>query len=304
MRWSQLACVALCLAALAGPGCRRARPLTENDLLAAAPPLDTSWPVDLAAIPRVLVREPAYRTRAPKYALLALGPRAEARVWLVWDGDVLYVDRNGDGDLTEPGKRVTAKPPEDDEDPWTTFPAGDLSVGGKTHRGLRVSFKSVGEDARAFQVDLSTAFAELRGPAEEGGLIFQTAGWQDGDELLQFADRPADAPVLHFGGPLQVRLARWARVVESDPDEPFRQEVNRLLPARMRRHPLPPGFCGNKQIAAHVGTPGLGPATFAIINLSQALHGPRGYPRADVLFAPDPPGGGPVPATFELQGKT
>ena len=33
------------------------------------------------------------------------GPNAEARVWVVIDGDVLYLDRNGNGDLTEPGER-------------------------------------------------------------------------------------------------------------------------------------------------------------------------------------------------------
>ena len=43
----------------------------------------------------------------PQYCLLAFGPEAKVRVWLVVDGDVLYVDRNGNGDLTEPGKRIS-----------------------------------------------------------------------------------------------------------------------------------------------------------------------------------------------------
>ena len=46
--------------------------------------------------------------------LLVFGPKAEHRSWLVVDGDgieadsgrVLYLDRNGNGDLTEPGDRV------------------------------------------------------------------------------------------------------------------------------------------------------------------------------------------------------
>ena len=36
-------------------------------------------------------------------------PEAQTRVWIVQDGDTLYVDRNGNGDLTEPGE-VTLTP--------------------------------------------------------------------------------------------------------------------------------------------------------------------------------------------------
>jgi len=34
------------------------------------------------------------------------GPQRKHRVWLVLDGDMLYVDKNGNGDLTEEGKRI------------------------------------------------------------------------------------------------------------------------------------------------------------------------------------------------------
>src|SRR5881628_3847633 len=60
-------------------------------------------------IDRTLVKEPAYRTKAPRYGLLLFGPDGKDRVWLVHDGDTLYVDRNGNGDLTEPGEAVAAK---------------------------------------------------------------------------------------------------------------------------------------------------------------------------------------------------
>lgn len=58
---------------------------------------------DLDQIDRVLLKEPAYPSKAPKYALLVLGPEARTRIWLVLDGTALYVDRNGNGDLTEAG---------------------------------------------------------------------------------------------------------------------------------------------------------------------------------------------------------
>jgi hypothetical protein len=38
------------------------------------------------------------------------GPEAKRSVWLVIDGEDLYVDRNGNGDLTEKGKRMIRKP--------------------------------------------------------------------------------------------------------------------------------------------------------------------------------------------------
>src|SRR5262245_50015081 len=62
--------------------------------------------VDLSTIDRTVAREPAYRAQ-PRYCLLVFGPEARTRVWLVRDGEVLYVDRNGNGDLTKKGERHT-----------------------------------------------------------------------------------------------------------------------------------------------------------------------------------------------------
>src|SRR6266566_2992050 len=64
---------------------------------------------DLAKIERKIAKEPTYQTQTPKYCLLVFGLDAKTRVWLVQDGDTLYLDRNGNGDLTEDGKRVKLK---------------------------------------------------------------------------------------------------------------------------------------------------------------------------------------------------
>src|SRR5262249_26827542 len=65
-----------------------------------------------------LTREPVYWSKTPKYAVLAFGPKAETRMWLVLDlgydplrekpgdKDSLYLDLNGNGDLTDPAERV------------------------------------------------------------------------------------------------------------------------------------------------------------------------------------------------------
>jgi hypothetical protein len=61
---------------------------------------------DLAKIDRSIGKEPAYRTKSPRYCLLVFGPEAKARAWLVLDGDVLYFDGNANGDLTDKGERA------------------------------------------------------------------------------------------------------------------------------------------------------------------------------------------------------
>src|SRR5687767_12528066 len=62
--------------------------------------------VDLSAIDRIIAKEPSLKSK-PAYALLVFGPEAKTRVWLVQDGDTLYVDRNADGDLTQAGEAIT-----------------------------------------------------------------------------------------------------------------------------------------------------------------------------------------------------
>ena len=53
---------------------------------------------DLKMLDRTIGKEPKYSSR-PNYALLVFGPEAKTRVWLILVGQVLYVDRNGNGDL-------------------------------------------------------------------------------------------------------------------------------------------------------------------------------------------------------------
>jgi hypothetical protein len=64
-----------------------------------------AWAVDYSKIDRTIKKEPAYQSKAPQYALLLFGPEAKLRVWVVLDGDTVYIDRNGDGDLTGKDKR-------------------------------------------------------------------------------------------------------------------------------------------------------------------------------------------------------
>lgn len=80
-------------------------------------PLDHGGgPIDFAKIPRELEAEPEY-VGEPRYGLFLLGKEGEHRVWAVLDKsdakqahyDVLYLDRDADGELGEPGERVEAE---------------------------------------------------------------------------------------------------------------------------------------------------------------------------------------------------
>src|SRR5262249_45136652 len=66
----------------------------------------TPMAADSTTIDRRIAKEPVYQSKSPKYCLLEFGAEAKARVWLVLDGDTLYVDRNANGDLTEANERV------------------------------------------------------------------------------------------------------------------------------------------------------------------------------------------------------
>src|SRR5262249_4699298 len=93
-------------------------------------------PADLAKVERRILKEPAYQTKTPRYCLLVVGPEAKKKIWLVQDGDVLYVDRNGNGDLTEDGERVAL---EQGDKSSRHFEAGDVRDGSLVHTGLTVT---------------------------------------------------------------------------------------------------------------------------------------------------------------------
>jgi hypothetical protein len=154
---------------------------------------------DLTKIERSLAKEPAYQSKQPQYCLLVFGPAAKSRVWLVRDGNVLYVDRSGRGDLTDMAKAVTGVPSGD----WSWFEVGGLTeADGKTALGsLEVAFAG------------PSALLRLR---VRGGRPVSVDSIPDG--ALQFAGRPQDAPIIHFNGPLTFALAGPESLARNDKD--------------------------------------------------------------------------------------
>jgi hypothetical protein len=216
------------------------------------PPLASG--ADLARIDRRIGPEPKYQAK-PKYALAVLGPQADFKVWLVLDGDVLYVDRNGNGDLTEPGEKVRGKKA---KFRGLVFKAGDITVGKQTYSDLEVWVDTLKDYAESYRESpayqkLLTADPEAAGYSvfvdvplsrsikdERGRPVTRLRHFvelEDANGFLQFAERPAAAPILHFGGPWAVWPREGQKFVLGRPEE----------------------------FTTLIGTPGLGPGTLAAI---------------------------------------
>lgn len=146
------------------------------------------------ADPRVApAKEPSYESKSPKYALLTFGSAAPTRVWLVFDGHRVFVDRNGNGDLTEAGESFTPDR-EESTDAFDVFVVPYVSAGKQKHKNLRIT---------RFSRDGSKAGVSI----EIADFGQQSAG-ADRNGTLAFASRPADAPVVRFNAPLTMTLNR------------------------------------------------------------------------------------------------
>jgi hypothetical protein len=208
------------------------------------------WPdppptVDLGKIDRRLAREPVYQSNAPKYCLLVFGPEARTRVWLVLDGNTLYADRNGNGDLTEKNKALPI------QGGWVNI--GEIAEPDRKVRHTNLRLRRYGE------------FYRLTVQAEGTRRMF--VGY-DEEDPLRFADRAADAPVVHIDGPLTMRL-----------------------------YGEPPVFVAGQrnQIDISVGTPGLGKGSFASLQCCTILNC-NVAPIAEVTFPHRDPGREPLRA--------
>ena len=156
-------------------------------------PQSRSWAAELEKIERTIAQEPEYQSDSPRYCLLVFGPQAETRVWLVVDGTTLYVDRDGDGDLTDEGEQVVRRKSGGFLARLLGLDAGSeqFSIGtieaddGKTrYEGLTLM---------AFDEDLNYVSAAIPELGSQGAMPV-------------FAKSAGEAPIVHFGGPLTMHL--------------------------------------------------------------------------------------------------
>ena len=240
-------------------------------------------------------KEPAYTSKAPRYGRLAFGPAPADQVWLVIDGDTLYVDRNADGDLTGPGEAVaaTARPAGTTDDGSRVYEAGTLTVAGRTHKELAVYLtplsnygvsittrpdvkRILGQNPKAVAVSLGIDVDRpgLRASGAGGRLGF-SAGPVDLDGVFQLATKAADAPVVRFDRPLAVTF------YGSRPALRIGRETDLTLV---------------------VGTPGDGPGTFAMLAYRDTI--PKTvFPTVAVTHPPAKSGDPPLEEHYELKER-
>src|SRR5579859_1303062 len=139
-----------------------------------------SQAVDLTCIERAILKEPAYQGK-PRYCLLVFGKVAATRIWLVKDDRDLFVDHNGNGDLTEPGERYS-----NGGISWLIRKLVERD--GTVHKNLHVSCMQNG----TFTMTLGNH-----------GSRRQYVGI-DMMERPTWSDRPDNAPIIHFNGPMSL----------------------------------------------------------------------------------------------------
>ena len=179
---------------------------------------------DLSKIDRTIGKEPVYKSK-PMYCLLVFGPEAKTRVWLVLDGETLYVDRNGNGNLTEDGERLEPQKATYGAPPRMFqhyFKVGDIAAA----------------DRKAKVGSLQLVFWGTAKDAVHENKCFIDVGAQRADDVL-FAKRTA-APILHFAGPLTFRLFEPAHFVLGQEPRPLNLKDSA------------------NWLRVHTGTPGLG----------------------------------------------
>jgi hypothetical protein len=96
----------------------------------------------------------------------------------------------------------------------------------------------------------------------------------DPSGILQFADKPEAAPVMHFGGPWTIELQRTAAL------RPNRESTVYLA----------------------LATPGLGAGTKVLTGFEKLV--PQGLsPKAEFTFPVAKPGTAPVTAAYDFKGR-
>jgi hypothetical protein len=173
-------------------------------LLAAATP---AMSADLSKIDRTIRKQPEYKGK-PKYALLVFGPEAKTRVWVVLDGQTLYVDRNGDGDLTGKDERFTLD-----------YPNRNLDGHGSL-RDCNIELRDPDKKTR-YLINAIGIFREGNKPNAERVLDVNVEIKDPGVSYKQYCgalmgDSPDKASIAHYHGPLMIEPRRisWKLIPE------------------------------------------------------------------------------------------
>lgn len=148
-------------------------------------PVRSTQSADLAKIERKIAKEPKYN-HTPKYCLMVFGLEAKHRVWVVVDGERVFVDLSCNGDFVDAGESFKV-----DRDGATEI--GDIVDPLTKRKHTRFGISKFAIDTYRLVID----------PAFHNPKIPRIFGFAN----VTFADKPSDAPIVHFGGPLEMGLS-------------------------------------------------------------------------------------------------
>jgi len=178
---------------------------------------------DLSTVDRKIAKLPKFTAEKQLYALLILGKDAATKVWLVADGENLYVDRNGNGDLTDDGEPLAAKTSTDLRGRYRTC---EWSVGRLAPRSpylVHVAVQYINtswhpEDPALADPQWDTLL-KLPDANRSAIRVRRPVSRRDYSGSTGFRSSPEDAPVLHMDGPLTLLLKGGPTLKRTEPTE-------------------------------------------------------------------------------------
>lgn len=206
---------------------------------------------------------PEFETSNPQFCFWQFPGSKKHRVLVVADGKYLFVDRNGNHDLTEADERVLSTKNEYSPDRSFVFNIGKISVAGATHVMTELTIhpleyagrdnakikQLLDKDPQANSYLLSSQIQTERFHGSGlNGRVPVLVGSTDLDGVLQFGKTIETAPTIDLLGDLEIRL--YSKIK------------------------LRPG--SQPDITTVVGTPGTAPGIFAMISYEDVI--PEVYP--------------------------
>jgi hypothetical protein len=152
-------------------------------------------PIDFAAVPRTIGKLPELYAKRPLYGLFVFGPKGETRVWAVLDQsrpetsryDVLHLDVNANGDLTDAGERFEAAAGSGSGESPVVFQIGRFVQPGSASETPRVHTD--------FSITWTSASVSYR-MRWNGGPITMGCYGPDAESYGRFTEDPKTAPIL------------------------------------------------------------------------------------------------------------
>jgi hypothetical protein len=137
----------------------------------------------LDSVNRTIGKEPKY-SHKPKYSLVVLGTNADAKLWMVEDGETLYLDKNLNGDLTDDGPPIARGQTQD----LCDYKCRELTpIKGPKHTDFCLRRWNNGEAGDNYGLSLAVE-----------GTKPMYAGWFG----TFWSSSPEAVPIIQFGGPL------------------------------------------------------------------------------------------------------